>query len=403
MSANQPTETHEAPTRRDTIKGGSALIGGGLLAGCAGESGPSGGANGSNSSGNRNTATNSGESPYSVTIEPAGKITFEDVPETWTTFGGAWAEMAAILGYADGARAIQAYLPPEVYLDAAGLSIDQNLPTFLGDQGIDKELFYELDSDVHLVDPNMLLSLDDSWDRSDVEEISKNIGPVCGNNCRRRREFHTGYPLYTLYEAFKKTALVFKKYDRYEALKQVHDEVMKVVESRIPPKSDRPSIGLLNGGSEPRNNDFSPMNTEGDGYEMKTYRDLGAPSAFTAEQSEGDADYELLLQVDPDVLIVHWAIGRFDSTNEFENQFVQPMQNHPVGGKLTAVREGRVYPGAGGEQGPVTHLFQTELTARQVYPEKFGEFQGIEAQPDIPADERLFDRQRVADIISGDI
>ena len=31
---------HEAPTRRDTIKYGGAVVGGGLLAGCTGDSDP---------------------------------------------------------------------------------------------------------------------------------------------------------------------------------------------------------------------------------------------------------------------------------------------------------------------------------------------------------------------------
>lgn len=43
------------------------------------------------------------------------------------------------------------------------------------------------------------------------------------------------------------------------------------------------------------------------------------------------------------------------------------------------------------EQGPITNLFQTELLARQQYPEAF------------PTDEQLFDRQRVRDIIAGDV
>jgi iron complex transport system substrate-binding protein len=42
-------------------------------------------------------------------------------------------------------------------------------------------------------------------------------------------------------------------------------------------------------------------------------------------------------------------------------------------------------------QGPILHLFQLERAAHGIYPETFG------------ADEELFDRQRVADIVTGDV
>jgi iron complex transport system substrate-binding protein len=46
-------------------------------------------------------------------------------------------------------------------------------------------------------------------------------------------------------------------------------------------------------------------------------------------------------------------------------------------------------------------MFQTEMVAKQVYPDIFGEFPGL-GEP-VPESEQLFDRQRVADIINGDI
>jgi iron complex transport system substrate-binding protein len=39
-------------------------------------------------------------------------------------------------------------------------------------------------------------------------------------------------------------------------------------------------------------------------------------------------------------------------------------------------------------QGPIIHLFQLEQAAQDLYPEEFG-------------GEQLFDRQRVADIVTG--
>jgi iron complex transport system substrate-binding protein len=113
-----------------------------------------------------------------------------------------------------------------------------------------------------------------------------------------------------------------------------------------------------------------------------------------------------MLSVDPEIIVVHWGIintedNRFDS-EAFHEQYVAPMEEDPVGSQLTAVQEGNVYPGAYGEQGPIANLFLTELTGQQLYPEQFGEFDP-EQYPDVPEEKQLFDRQRVADIINGDI
>jgi iron complex transport system substrate-binding protein len=64
------------------------------------------------------------------------------------------------------------------------------------------------------------------------------------------------------------------------------------------------------------------------------------------------------------------------------------------------VKEGNVFRGGGRYQGPIVNLFVTEVLAKQLYPETFGEFTGI---GDVQDGEQLFDRQRVADIINGDI
>ncbi|MEM4782109.1 MAG: ABC transporter substrate-binding protein, partial [Halalkalicoccus sp.] len=64
-----------------------------------------------------------------------------------------------------------------------------------------------------------------------------------------------------------------------------------------------------------------------------------------------------------------------------------------------AVQEDRYYPGGTAFQGPVFNLFQIELAAKQIYPEEFGEFH---RPGEVPEDERLFDRDRVAAIINGE-
>jgi hypothetical protein len=67
---------------------------------------------------------------------------------------------------------------------------------------------------------------------------------------------------------------------------------------------------------------------------------------------------------------------------------------------VSAVKNDRIYPGGTAVQGPIVNMFQTEMAAKQLYPEEFGEWQGL---GEAPEDERLFDRQRVADIVNGEL
>jgi iron complex transport system substrate-binding protein len=274
--------------------------------------------------------------------------------------------------------------------------------------GWSKEVFYELDPDVILMDPNYMhgTGWDDDWEQADTEEISENVAPFFGNNCRRRREFHD-YKLYSLYGAFERLADLFQERERYEAIVEVHESVQTDIQSRLPAESERPTVGLINGGSDPANGVFYPLDTQDEGYEMKPYRDLDVASAFPDSMEGGEIDYEKLLEVDPEILIVHWGIGTTGDTDSFSasafrEQYVTPMADDPVGSQLTAVQEGNVYPGAYGEQGPLVNLLQTEMKAQQLYPEEFGAFDP-EQFPTVPDERQLFDRQQVADIINGDL
>ena len=173
----------------------------------------------------------------------------------------------------------------------------------------------------------------------------------------------------------------------------------------MPPESERPRIGLINSGSEPSKGKFYLLNTQGEGYENKPYRDLDVASAFS-EEMEGWADYETMLEIDPEIIMVHWGIETTGDTNSFSarafrEQYVTPMENDPIGSKLTAVQNDDVYPGQYGEQGPLVNLIQTEMVAQQLYPEEFGAFDP-KSFPEVPGENQLFDRQRVADIINGD-
>ncbi|WP_276255933.1 ABC transporter substrate-binding protein [Halomontanus rarus] len=395
---------HGDPTRRDYVKCGGTIVGGGLLAGCTAgsEDSPA-----SAEAGMETEPTSTGETDttYEACIEPAGCLTLEEAPETWMALTGPWADMAIALGQREGFEPAGWY-PPAYFFDRVGVSMPTNVPSPLSGSGWDKELFYELDADVVLCDPNYLHAsgFDGSWSESDTQELADNVGPFFGNNIVRRREFHT-YELPSLYEAFDRLADLFRERERYDEFTAVAEEMRTELESRLPVESERLEIGLVNFGSVPSDGTFYPMAVSGEGVEMKQYRDLGVTSAFSDEDVGGEIDYERLLEVDPEIIVIHSGVrlttadGEFDG-QAFVDQFVTPIVEHPVGSRLTAAKERTIYPGGSFQQGPITNLFQTELAARQLVPAEFGEFDP-ERFPDVPEDERLFDRQRVADIVDG--
>lgn len=116
----------------------------------------------------------------------------------------------------------------------------------------------------------------------------------------------------------------------------------------------------------------------------------GIETLSTSNRSE--LDYENLLEVDPDVLLVRGHERK--SPQEFRDTVFAYMRDHPVGSQLTAVENGRVYRGGYLRQGPIHNSFLTERAAKQLYPGTFG---------DVTSDAELFDRQRLAYVVTGDL
>jgi iron complex transport system substrate-binding protein len=115
------------------VKYGGALVAGGALAGCSDLLG-----------GNPKADSNSaGAQQYTVTIEPAGEVQFDAVPETWVAEGGAWVDMGVALGVEDGLLSTGSYPAPQMFYDEVGASIDRDASvSFWKDGGYDKEVFY---------------------------------------------------------------------------------------------------------------------------------------------------------------------------------------------------------------------------------------------------------------------
>jgi len=331
-------------------------------------------------------------------MAPTGEVTFDSVPERWAPYDGGYADMGVALGQAGkitgGGNMDEWYRYP--YEELPGVEIDETAVDEYPEVRT-KEEFYELDNDVHAYDPQMLINWFD-WKQSDVDEISNNVGPFLGNLIFRREDSWHDYRYYTLYQAFEKMAELFQEEERYEAFETLHDEFIAEIQRQLPATEERPSVFLTyEHTDEPES--FSPYRLDDQGTSKKQWRDLGVSDALAgtgvdgiSTTDRGELDYEGLLEIDPEVILVRGH--ERDSVSEFRETVLGYMEDRPLGSELQAVQNGSVYRGGYLHQGPIHNLFLTERAAKQLYPDIFG---------DVSSDNELFDRQAVADIVNGDI
>ncbi|UIO98476.1 ABC transporter substrate-binding protein [Halobaculum sp. CBA1158] len=398
MTDPDPTDRF---TRRDYVKYGSALVAGGLLAGCSGQSGGDDPTetDTSGESTPESTATGTAtpeDTSYTVTMAPAGDVTFQEVPETFSVYESGYADMAVALGKGEDLLAVgnAARFYTDHYDELDGVSVAAEPTQLLGDSfAVDRELFYELDSDVHLIDPQWLVNNGFGLEQSDVDGVAEDVGPFVANTIFRRTDGWHEYRYYTLYEAFEKVAQVFRREDRYEAVKAVHDDAVATVSASLPSADDRPNALLCFGaGDDPER--FYPYRLSDRGTNKKQFRDLGIADALSGSgvsglstNERGQIDYETMLSVDPDSILLRGHEAKTEA--EFRDTVVSFMEDHEVASELTAVQEGRVFRGGPIYQGPIQHLFNLERFATLYFPERFsGE---------------LFSRAELSAAIRGDV
>ncbi len=325
-------------------------------------------------------------------MEPVGTVEFDSVPEAWAANNGSWADMGIALGQ-DPPKAV--YLTEryhtQLYEDIPGVSVDKSDMMALWEGELDPEEFLSLtqDVDVFVMDPNFIIARADHWSEDDIEQIEATGTPFFGNSIfSRGYEWHDHeYP--TLYEAFESLSEVFQESGRYEAFKEVHDKFQDGLERIVPPEDERPSVVIMWPQPTEQPTEFSPYLID-EGTSFKQWRDLGVEDAFATTDVDdfhagrSRVDYELLLDIDPDVLLIRGNENK--TAEEFQDTVVAFMKDHNVASSLTAVENDDVYRGGPLYQGPITNLVLTGRAANQIY--------------DI--DRELFDRDRVADIVNGD-
>ena len=410
--------TDGEPTRRAFAKYGGAVALGGLLAGCAGgeaESDPTG----SDGNATGTTDAESGDADdtsaggndaddgsYTASISPTGEVTFESPPETVFTRLTHHAGMAFALGRGDDVTALHA---PDYY-DGLWNQFVERLPGVSLDwSGLysswqpDKEQLYELDSDVHLADPAWV-TRQDAWSREDVDEVAERVSPWFGNSLSDRHqeptgEWADGYRYYGLWEQFEIVADAFRERERYESLAAVREELLATIDDGLPPESERPTAIMVAAADIEQIYAYTLSNP---GFLTSHTRPLGPRDAFGGSVESGAiVDFETILEADPDVI---FYLGGFEPNTDMAGRRAA-FKGDPVGSEVTAVKNDRIHPQGARYQGPILNLFQLEMTAKQLYPEEFGEWPRYEEgpYPEVPKDERLFDRQRVADAINGEL
>jgi ABC-type Fe3+-hydroxamate transport system substrate-binding protein len=410
---------HDAPTRREYVKYGGAVVGGGLLAGCTGSSDTGAAPDQSATvtetpseterASETETETSTPGPSYTVELSPVGTVTLEEPPTNVFTHFPWFPDMASALGQGETVSSLwwDGTVAGLEYFTAGFDDFEIEWADKAGEYGFAKEQLYELDSDLHLVDPSWVTT-QDNWARSDIDEIANNVGPWLGNyyssyHATPPEEWADGYEYYSLWDLFDRVATLYGERERYKALASVHDDLLKTIEAGLPAESDRPTAAYLS-----ISEDLSAiylLRLNAPGYFNAHTRPLGAVDAFGDEEFSGafkQVDMEALLEADPDAILALWTV-----TDTFDfGTLTQSLADDPVGSELSAVRNDRVYPQGTRWQGPLMNLFQLEMTAKELYPGQFGQWPADEdgdAYPEFESDEQLFDHQRVADIINGDI
>lgn len=403
---------HETSTRRDYLKYSGVVVGSGLLAGCLGGT-ESSSAPESTTAGSQTTDTapnekaTTADGSYSVTMAPMGAVAFDAVPERIFTRLTHLAGMAFALGRGNDVTAMHA---PDYYHALwnqftprlEGVSLDWT--GLYSSWETSKEKLYELDSDVHLADPASVFALE-NWNMADIEEISENVGPWFGNNYSDRHaeppaEWVDDYQYYGLWEIFEKVATVFREVARYEVLAEIRAGILDSIESSLPPDGKRPTVVMITAADLERDIYAYTLNTPG--FLTAHTRPLGPQDAFDGTIESGAVvDFEALLEADPDVILFLGGIHPDSNMQDIR----ETLRADPVASEITAVQNDRVHPLGARYQGPILNLFQLEMSAKQLYPEQFGEWPTYVKgpYPEIPESEQMFDRQRVAEVVNGDI
>ncbi|WP_137684914.1 ABC transporter substrate-binding protein [Haloarcula mannanilytica] len=323
-----------------------------------------------------------------------GPVEFDGPPERWTALLPTFADMAFALGGGQ-TLGIQNHdrFANEVFENLPGVAFDADEIMELVGDGVSKEAFYKMDADVHFIDPHILRLWYD-WDQADIDEVAENLGPFFGNFIRRHSDDWHDYRYYSLYEAFGVMAEVFQAQERYQAFVDLHERMRTLINEHLPPADQRPTA-LLIFPADGSGFQFYPFRFDDGGISTKQWRELGLTDALAATDvghysfsDRGTLDLEALIEIDPEILLVRNHGGASESA--FQTEVVEPLQAEDGSNGVQAVQDGNIYNAGYLDQGPIINFYHTDRAAKDIYPNAF-------------EDVTLFDRERVAEIVKGNI
>ena len=358
-------------------------------------------------------AKDGADTSYTVTMSPMGTVRFSHPPQRVVTGDANYNDILVAVGGSDkviAGQQVKNYYT-EFYAQLPGVKFDpekiQSLSTTpggggTGAGGFDKELLYKLKADIHHIDPVQMIS-GGKWTKADIEEITKNVGPFFANRYSRDNNYSgtDPYEFYTIWELGDKVAQVYRKPERIAKLKEIGDALVQKIQAKLPPPDKRPLVGLLyyNTGR------ITVYSVGSKGFGQAQYNAIGTRDAFEGKNIApyGDAggrgtalDLEGLVSINPEVIIMPLALS---GGGRIAYEALLKLKDDPLGQRLTALKNGRVYPGGTALQGPVFYIFQIEMAAKQIYPELFGRYRDDQKYP---PEECLFDREAVAKILRGE-
>jgi len=177
--------------------------------------------------------------------------------------------------------------------------------------------------------------------------------------------------------------------------------MLSTIRENLPPESECPSVAMM---LDSTNDDsLWVYRVNAPGYHSSHTRALAAEDAFDGTNvGNGDqVDHEALVDADPGVIL---TLGGMVDDHDMP-AIRAGLGDDPAASEVTAVQNGRVHAQGTRHQGPIVNLFQIEMTAKQLYPGQSGEWPTYDEgpYPTLSDDERRFDHDRVADVITGEV
>jgi len=183
----------------------------------------------------------------STALEPAGRISLPAPPERIVALDAQYAEILAVLGEERRLVAIgwPAFLTSPWYERVPGWRprYVSDVDVIFGEGGrLDAERLYDLDADLHLIDPLRLTQVP-GWSEADIATITRRVGPFLGNRYSRTCAPPPGvdsYRYYDLWQIAHAVARLLGKTARIDALEDLARVLEADIAARLPPPAQRP-------------------------------------------------------------------------------------------------------------------------------------------------------------------